>query len=132
MNNKRFISSIVEILLGIGLIIAGQMQTIDAFWVGMGTALIFVGGIYLIRQICYKTNAAYKEAYDTSAKDERNRFLAMKAWSWAGYLFVVIAAIATIALKIAGFYDLMMVTSSSVGLIVLLYWIAYWILRKKY
>ena len=132
MNNKRYIASVVEILLGIGLIIAGQMQVIDSFWFGMGTSLVFVGAIFLIRQIRYKTNANYKEAYDTNTKDERNRFLAMKAWSWAGYLFVIIAAVATIALKIAGFEELMMVTSGSVCLIILLYWVAYWILRKKY
>ena len=132
MNNKRFISSIIEIAIGVVLLIVGGLQIIDIFWTGMGTALIMVGSIYLIRQFCYKTNTDYKEKYDTEVKDERNRFLSMKAWSWAGYLFVIIAAVTTIALKIAGFEELMLVTSGSVCLITLLYWIAYLILRKKY
>lgn len=132
MNKKRFISSIIEIVLGLGLTVAGYLQVIDTFWSGMGTALIVVGAIYLIRQIRYHANENYKEAYDTAVKDERNRFLAMKAWSWAGYLFVLLAAVATIALKIVGLEDLMMVTSSSVCVILLLYWISYWILKMKY
>lgn len=132
MNNKRMIPSIIEIALGITLSVLGYLQIVDSFWAGMGTALIVVGVIYLIRHIRYKTNTAYKEKVETEAKDERNRYLAMKAWSWAGYLFVLIAAVATIVLKLTGCEEMMYVTSASVTLIVLLYWGAYLILQKKY
>ena len=132
MNNKRFISSIIEIVLGIALLICGNMNVIDPFWSGMGTALIFVGVLYLIRQIRYKTDASYKEKMDTETKDERNRFIAMKAWSWTGYLLVLIFGIATIVLKIAGYEELMFFCSYSVCLILLIYWITYFILKKKY
>ena len=132
MSNKRFISSIVEILLGIALLMLGSIGIIDSFWTGMGTALIFVGVLYLIRQIRYKTDASYKEKFDTATKDERNRFLAMKAWSWTGYLLVLIMGVAAIALKIAGYEQLMLFCSCTVGLIVAIYWITYLILKRKY
>lgn len=132
MNNKRFIASIMEIVLGIVLIVCGNLRVVDSYWTGMGTALIVVGVLQLIRQIRYKTDEKYKEDVDVASKDERNRFLSMKAWSWAGYIFVLLCAVATIALKIAGYDDLMMISSGSICVILILYWISYWILRKKY
>lgn len=131
-NSKRLTASIVELLLGIGLIIAGTCGWIDEYWSGMGTALIFVAAIWLLRSIRYKTNADYREKVDVAVQDERNKFIALRAWAWAGYLFVFIGAVATIALKIMGHEDLMMVTSGSVCLIVLLYWVSNLVLRKKY
>ena len=65
-------------------------------------------------------------------QDERNRFIANKAWAWAGYWFVMIGACATIVLKIAGREDLMMMASGSVCLMMLLYWGCWMYLRKKY
>lgn len=132
MSNKRMISSIIEILLGAVLLVCGNLQIIDSFWSGMGTALIFVGVLYLVRSIRYKKDAAYKEKMDTEYKDERNRFLAMKAWSWTGYLLVLIFGVATIAFKIAEQETLMLFCSGTVCLILMIYWIAYFILRKKY
>ena len=132
MNNKRFIASITEIILGLALIVLCEMQMIDSFWMGMGTALFFVGVIYLVRQIRYKTNTGYKEKVDTETKDERNRFLAMKAWSWTGYLLTLIFGVATIVFKLADQETLMFFCSGSVCLILTIYWVAYYILRRKY
>lgn len=132
MNNKRLFSSIIEILLGIILVVLGCLQMIDSYWTGMGTAFLTVGVLQLIRQIRYNTDKEYKENVDVAVKDERNRFLSMKAWSWAGYIFVLLCAVASIALKIAGYDDLMKISSGSVCVILILYWISYWILKKKY
>ena len=132
MGNKRLISSIIEIVLGIVLVVCGSLQVIDAFWSGMGTALIFVGVLYLIQSIRYQKDEKFRENYDTATKDERNRFLAMKAWSWTGYLLVLIFGVATIALKIAGYETLMFFCSYTVCLILIIYWVSYFILKKKY
>ena len=60
MSNKRFISSIVEIGLGIALMLACTIGGLDSYWSGMGSALIIVGALFLLRQIKYKRNPAYK------------------------------------------------------------------------
>ena len=86
----------------------------------------------MFRNVKYHTNKNYREQIDVQNNDERNRYLSMKAWSWSGYLFVVIAAVCTVAFKIAGKEDMMMLCSGGVCLLVLLYWISYVILRKKY
>ena len=104
-----------------GLIMAGIM-----------VALIVVGALQIIRLIRYRTNVDYKEQTDTAASDERNRFLGMKAWSWAGYLYVFLAAVATIVFKVMGEETLMFAASGSMCAILVLYWVSYLILRKKY
>lgn len=132
MDNKRFIVSIVEIIIGVILIGCSVLGIIDEFWSSMGAAMLVVGVAFLIRQIKYKTNEEYREKYDVERSDERNRYLSGKAWAWAGYLFVMIAAVATIMLKLTGREELMLMASGSVCLIVLLYWVSYVILKRKY
>ena len=73
-----------------------------------------------------------KEATDTAVTDERNRFIRGKAWSWVGYLYIIIAAVATIVFKLLGQETLMFAASGSVCLMLVLYWIIYLILNKKY
>jgi len=132
MQNKRMIATIVEIAVGIALWLTATLGSLDAYWSGMGTALVTVGVLQLVRQIKYKTNDTYREAVDVQANDERNKYISMKAWSWAGYFFVLIAAISSIVLKIAGYESLVLVASGSVCLILVLYWLSWLYLRKKY
>lgn len=130
--NKRLLANIVEILIGIVFSILSLMGILDSYWSGMGTALVIVGGIMLLRQIRYRTNSEYKDKMDLETSDERNKFLRIKAWSWAGYLFVLIGAIGSIVLKILGLDQYVLFASGSVCLIMVLYWVAYLILQKKY
>lgn len=132
MRKARLISSILEIVIGVVLCVCYFANLIDEFWSGMGMALIVVGALFLLRNIKYQTNEKYREEIDVQNSDERNKFLSLKAWSWSGYLFVIIAAVGTIIFKFVGKEELMMLSSGAVCLIVFLYWISYIILRKKY
>ena len=133
MKNKlRVRFAIVYIILGamlLGLQFAG---IVDDFWGGMGTAFMFIGVLFLYRSIKYKTNESYRENVDTQVNDERNRFIAMKAWSWAGYLFVLVSAAASIVLRIMGMNDMSFLASMCVCAILVLYWISYIVLKRKY
>lgn len=131
-NDRRFLANIIEIVIGAALLVLGITGIIDEFWTGMGTALIVVGMLMFIRQIRYRTNEDFKEEMDIREKDERNKYIAMKAWSWAGYLFVMLAAVGTILMKILGQETIMMVLSGSVCVILVFYWVSYMILQKKY
>ncbi|MBO4937796.1 MAG: hypothetical protein J6C98_02180 [Oscillospiraceae bacterium] len=132
MKNRRFAASILWIVVGIGLMIWCWLGSADEYWNGMGTALVVVGILQLVRHIRYRTDEAYRENVDVEAGDERNKYIAMKAWSWAGYLYVMIAAVASVVLKIAGFEELVPLTAGSVCLIMVIYWLSYLFLRKKY
>ena len=132
MNNKRWITSIVYIALGVVLLGCGIAQILDEFWSGMGGGLLGVGIVRMIQMIRYQKNETYKEAVDTAMSDERNRFIANKAWAWAGYLFVMVAAVGSIVFKLMGREDLMMLASGSVCLIILFYWGSWMVLKRKY
>jgi len=124
--------SIVWIILGIGLWTAVYVTELDTFWSGLGTGFIFVGILQLIRWRRYNHNAEYREKMDVEAKDERNRFLAGKAWAWAGYIFVLICAAACIVLRIVGQELLSLAASGAMCLILVLYWVSYFILKRKF
>ena len=132
MNTKRLIASIVEIILGLALWICSAIGLIDSYWGGMGGGLMGVGIIFLIRSIRYKRDPEYKEEYDVEMNDERNKFIRLKAWSWAGYMYVMLAAVGAIVFKLLGREDLMMFCSGTVCLVLVLYWVSYMVLKNKY
>lgn len=130
---RKIILSIVWVIVGIALVVLAGIGVVDpSVWSGFGGALAAVGTIQIIKYMKYKKDSEYREQYNTEMSDERNKFIRMKAWSWAGYLFVLIAGAATIVLMILGQHEIMMVTSYSVCLILVLYWLSYLVLRKKY
>ena len=98
----------------------------------MGTALIFVGIIFLFRTFRYKTNMEYKEKVDVEVNYERNKYLRMMAWSWTGYFFVLIAAFASIMFRILGYDQYSMMAGYAVCLLITLYWISYLVLNRKH
>ena len=132
MKSKRMLISVGYVLLGTVLFGCGLMGKVDEFWSGMGGALIGVGIVRLIGMIRYQKNPEYKEAVDTAMHDERNRFIANKAWAWAGYLYVLAAAVGTIVFRIAGREELSVFCGFSVSVLILLYYISHLWLRKKY
>lgn len=130
--DRRIITSIIYVALGAVLFALGLTEVVDAFWSSMGSALIAVGIIRGVRFIRLCRDEAYREKVETEINDERNLFIRNKAWAWSGYLFILIAAVATIALRIAGQELLSTAAAFSVCLILVLYWICWLILSKKY
>ena len=129
---RRAVGYGICLLLGVGLVVLGVLEIVDAFWSGMGAALVVISVLRLMQMYRFRKNESYRERMETEVSDERNRFLRNNAWAWAGYLFVLIAAIAAIVLRVMGQDLLSLAASYAVALIVLLYWIAYLLLRNKY
>lgn len=132
MKVKAYAVSIFYIILGailIGLSFAGKL---DEFWNGMGSALLVMGVIQFIRRYRFDKNEAYREKVEVETNDERNRFIRNKAWAWAGYLFVMLMAVASIILRIMGQDLLSIATSGAVCLVLALFWVSYFILKRKY
>ena len=69
---------------------------------------------------------------DTEVNDERNSFLRMKSWAWTGNLLIVIEGIGAIVALALGQRTVQLVLSYSVCLILVIYWITYLVLRRKY
>lgn len=131
-NDKRMIAYIIYAVLGITLIVLGVFEVVDAFWSGMGGGLIAVAVMGMIRYVRLKKNDEYRKQKQIETTDERNRFIRNKAWAWAGYLFVLVAAVCFIVFRVLGQEQLSMASCFAVCILVLLYWGCYCILRKKY
>ena len=132
MSKRRFIWSGFWVLLGAVLAGCRAAGQVEEYWGSMGVAFVVIGALQIARNIRYLRSADYRAKVDTTNKDERNRFLANKAWAWAGYLYVMIAAVASIALKLLGHDLLCQAAAFSVCGIMVLYWVCYLVLQKKY
>ena len=132
-NNKRLTLTVFWIVLGAVLVVLTVTEVLDSsIYSGMGGALMAVGTLQLIRAVKYRKDSEYKEKVDTELGDERNRFLRMKSWSWAGYFTILIEGIGAIIAMALGERTVQLVLSYSVCLVLVIYWIAYVILSKKY
>lgn len=132
MKQKRWIASVVEIALGLVLTVCGGLGLVDTYWSGMGGGLLGVGVIQLVRYFRYYNSVDYKNKVDVEVNDERNKFIALRAWAWAGYLYVLAGAVASIVFQMFGKTDLATLSGGSVCLLMLFYWGSRIYLRKKY
>ena len=130
--NKALVINIFWILLGAILIALSKLSQINDMYLGFGGGLVVVGVINLIRVFRYRSNSDYQEKVDIAINDERNNYIRLKAWSWAGYLFVLIAAAITIVCMILSYTLYMQIAAYTICLMVVLYWVSYLILSKKY
>ena len=130
--DKKNIYPILLLVAGLTLAGLGIAEIVDEFWSGMGSALAIVGGARLLRFYRLKKNENYREKMETAATDERNQFIRMKAWSWAGYLFIICTAVSVIVFKLLGNDLLSQASSWGVCLMLVLYWVSYFVLKKKY
>ena len=130
--DKKNTYPILLLVAGLALIGLGCAEIVDEFWSGMGSALLVIGAIRLLRFYRLKKNDSYREKMETAVTDERNQFIRAKAWSWAGYLFIMVSAIATIIFRILGQELLSQFCSYAVCLMLVLYWVSYFVVKKKY
>lgn len=131
-NKKKMLVSMLWVIVGASLIILDIIGVIDnPIFSGMGGGWLAVGIMQIYKNIKYHSNEEYKEKVDIEYKDERNRYIRMKAWSWAGYLFVIGAAVISIVLFVMNQIVYGQIISYCICAILVLYWISYIVLQKK-
>ena len=129
---KKLYLNIFWIVLGAVLVICGAADILDSYWSGMGGALVAVGGIHTVQQIKFRKNKEYREKIEIESKDERNKFIALNSWAWAGYVFVILNGFGSIGFKLAGNDMLSQYCAFTVCIVLLIYCVCYFVLRKKY
>ena len=119
-------------LLGGVLIAMGENGFLEDFWSGLGMGLLLIGILRLIQILRYRRDEEYAQRIMVRNHDERNLFLAEKARSWTFYSSILAEAIAVVILRVFNHAEL----SSLMGYLVcgqmLIYWILWVVLRKKY
>ena len=132
-NNKKLLLSVLWILAGAALLVLSITEVMkEAVYAGMGGALVAVGVLQVVRNLRYRKDEEYKEKVDTEVNDERMSFLRMKSWSWTGYLMILIEGIGVIVALVLGQRTIQLVLSYSVCLILVIYWLSYLVLSRKY
>ena len=132
-NNKKLALSIFWAVVGLVLTVLSVTEVLDSsIYSGMGGGLMAVGVLQSIRNVKYRKDADYREKIDVEANDERNRFLRMKSWSWAGYIAILVEAVGVIVAIILGEDTILLILSFSVCLILVAYWVSYLVLSRKY
>ena len=132
-NRKKMAVSIIWIIVGIILSVLEFTGVSDnPIYSGMGGGLLGVGIMQVVRNVKYNSNPEYKEKVDIQYSDERNRYIRMKAWSWAGYLFILGAAMVSIVLFAANLTQYGQIVSYCMCAVLVLYWISYMVLQRKY
>lgn len=124
--------SVFWVLLGVVLIALGVAGVADNFWSGMGGGMMGVGIAQLIRFRRVEKDPEYREKRQIQEGDERNLFIQGKAWQWTATVFIVTAGIGVVVFRLIGQDLLSLAASCAVGYLVLLYWICWLILQKKY
>ena len=132
-NNKKLLLSIFWMILGAVLLGLSIAEVLDSsMYAGMGGALIAVGALQIARNLKYRKDPEYREKIDTEVSDERNSFLRMKSWSWTGYIVVLAEGFGSVAAMVLGKRELQLTLAYSVWLILVVYWISFFIISKKY
>ena len=132
-DNKRLFLSVFWVILGAVLLVLSVTGVLDsARYTGLGAAFMVVGALQITKNLKYRRDVAYREKIDTEVSDERNRFLRMKSWSWAGYITVLAEGIGSLVALAMKQETVQLVLAYSVCLLIAAYYFSYLILSRKY
>lgn len=129
---SRFIWYIVLGLTGAALMILAGSGKIDEFWSGFGFGLVAVGFLRLIQLSRYRSNPEYADKMDIRDNDERNRFLADKSRSYAFLYSIMAECILTVVLRVIHMNEASTVMGLVICLQLVIYWVGWAVLRRKY
>ena len=130
---RRLFVHLIWSVLGLGMILYCLLtDTNNTYPFTLGIAFIVIG---VIRTIQYKQTVSDKEALrqkEIAESDERTRMIAERAKSWCFSLSLTAAGIWVIVQNLLGHHEEALPYAWYVCGMVLLYWICFTVIRKKY
>lgn len=128
----RLFLGICYIVLGLTLIIIfNLMDTKNDVLSSFGFAMIVIGIVKIRNHILITKSDETIKKQQIAESDERNISISNKAKSISFTIYVLAACITTTVLYLTGNDDLASVFSYSICFIITVYWISYFIIRKK-
>ena len=130
---QRLWIAISYIALGLILVIADAVNHFENyFFSSFGFALVIMGILRIIRHRKTMRNDQSIRKQELAESDERTRMIAERARSWAFSLSITGAGIVVIVLSLLGQHEEALPFAWYVCGMVILYWISYFMIRKKY
>ncbi len=131
--NKKLLLYIIFSLIGFGIFIGTLFKNFnDSFWSSFGIGIIFCSIINIYKIFRYKNDENYAKKITIQINDERNKFLSEKAKSIAFYFYILIMGVGVFVFRIYNYYIISQTLAYSICSLVLLYYLSYFIIRKKY
>lgn len=119
-------------LLGIAIIVISNLIRPTNDLLSTFGLCVAVVGIARIRHYFLITkNEESIQKQEIAESDERNVYLSNKARSIAFYIYVLAVSLAVIVFHILGKTEIAVLLSYTVCLLIAIYWLAYFIIRKK-
>ena len=128
----RLFIAIGYIIIGLAMIIAFNIiKTENNFLSSFGFALVVIGIVHIRNYRMITKDEENIRKREIAESDERNITIANKAKSYAFVIYVIAACISVIVLKIANKTDLAIILSATIWFLIFVYWVSYFIIRKK-
>ena len=132
MQQRLWIAA-VYILLGLVLVCIDILKgSANYYFFSFGLALLLLGILRIFRYRKITGNNQTLRKQELSETDERTRMMAERARSWYFSLSITAAGIWVIALNLLGRHDEALPFAWYVCAMVVLYWICFAVIRKKY
>ena len=130
---QRLWIAISYIALGLILVIADAVNHFENyFFSSFGFALVIMGILRIIRHRKTMRNDQSIRKQELSEIDERIRMISERAKSWAFSFSLLVCGIVVIVLSLMGYHDQAQPFTWYICGMVVLYWIFWFILGKKY
>lgn len=128
----RLYIAILYIVLGV-MMIAGTFvsKTENSFISSFGFAIVIAGIVRIRNYRLITKNEETIRKQQIAETDERNLSIMHSAKNAAFSIYLLLSCTAVIILSLVNMHEAATRISYSVGLLVLIYWISYWIIRKK-
>lgn len=130
--HQRRIIALSYMVMGFGLLMADLVKGETGYFFSFGLALILMGILRLFRYRKITRDDQTMRKQELAESDERTRMIAERARSWTFSLSVTGAGIVVIVLSFLGRHEEALPFAWYVCGMVILYWISYFIIRKKY
>jgi len=129
----RLYTAIAYMVLGAAMIVVFNLVVKNAnpFLSSFGFALLVIGFANLRRYRLITKSEETIRSREIAETDERNIFIAHKARSAAFILYTVLTCTAVIVLELLNQTELAMILSGTICVLLVIYWVSYWIIRKR-
>ncbi len=128
----RLFVAIGYIVLGIGMIVTFNLiKTDNDFLSSFGFALVVIGIANVRKYFVITKSEESITKRQIAETDERNIAIANKAKSVSFIIYVMLACVSVIVLALLNQTLLSTLVSGTVCALIIIYWISYWIIRKK-
>ncbi len=128
----RLFFGIGYIVLGLALILTFCLiATENDYLSSFGFALIVVGAVRVRNYFLINKNEETLKKHEIAETDERNIAIANKAKSIAFIIYIIAMGISIIVLQILHKSEMASVLSGTMCFLLVVYWISYFIIRKK-